>query len=50
VFEHIDKMRQTKLEKVTTETLDDYEPWCWAGLLLVGLALLCAFGLRYTPW
>jgi Ca-activated chloride channel family protein len=50
VFEHIDKMRQTKLEKITTETLDDYAPWCWAGLSLVGLALLCAFGLRYTPW
>ena len=50
VFERIDQMQQTKLEKVSTETLDDYEPWCWIGLSLLAASLLCAFGLRYTPW
>ena len=50
VFQHIDQMQQTKIEKVTTETLDDYAPWCWAGLGLLAAGLVCAFGLRYTPW
>lgn len=50
VFRSIDGMQQTKLEKVSTETLDDFEPWCWAGLSLLASSLVCAFGLRYTPW
>ena len=50
VFEHIDQMQQTKIEKVSTETLDDYEPWCLAALALLAASLVCAFGLRYTPW
>ena len=50
VFERIDQMQQTKLEKVSTETLDDYQPWCWLGLSLLAASLLCAYGLRYTPW
>ncbi len=50
VFARIDAMQQTKLEKVSAETLDDFEPWCLAGLSVLSLALLAAFGLRYTPW
>jgi Ca-activated chloride channel homolog len=50
VFKRIDAMQQVKLEKVSAETLDDYEPWCIAALSLLGAAALCAFMLRYTPW
>lgn len=50
VFQTIDKMQLTKIEKVAAETLDDFEPWCWVGLSLASLWLLCSLGLRYTPW
>jgi Ca-activated chloride channel family protein len=50
VFQRIDQMRETRLEKIAAETLDDYVPWCWAGLAVLAAWLLCAFGLRYTPW
>jgi len=50
VFARIDGMQQTKLEKVSAETLDDFEPWCLIGLSLLALASMTAFGLRYTPW
>jgi Ca-activated chloride channel family protein len=50
VFHRIDAMQQVKLEKVSAETLDDYEPWCWAALSVLAAGVLCALGLRYTPW
>ena len=50
VFERIDAMRETKLEKTASELLDDFGPVCMVGLSLVGLASCAFFGLRYTPW
>ena len=50
VFERIDAMRETKLEKTASELLDDFVPACMVGLSLVGLASCAFFGLRYTPW
>jgi Ca-activated chloride channel homolog len=50
VFERIDAMRETKLEKTASEVLDDFGPVCMVGLSLVGLASCAFFGLRYTPW
>lgn len=50
VFERIDGMTKAKLKQIGSENLDDFEPWCWAGLSVMGLLLLSAFGLRYTPW
>lgn len=50
VFEHIDRMQETKLEKVQSESLDQLEPWAFAGLALLGAALLASLGLRWTPW
>ena len=50
VFESIDAMQETRMEKVRSEALDHYEPWCAAGLGLCCAALLCLFGLRTTPW
>lgn len=50
VFEAIDAMQQTRLEKVRAEAIDDYRPWSRAGLALLGTLVLALFGLRYTPW
>jgi Ca-activated chloride channel family protein len=50
VFQRIDAMQPARLEKTAAETLDDFGPYCLAGLSLLGLSLLASFGLRYTPW
>lgn len=50
VFDRIDSMREARLEKTSAETLDDFRPYCVAGLVLLGLVLLSSYGLRYTPW
>jgi Ca-activated chloride channel family protein len=50
VFERIDKMQKTRMEKTHAEAADDFWPWCLAGLGLLCAALLALFGLRYTPW
>ena len=50
VFKRIDAMQETKLEKVSAETLDHFGPFCIAGLSLLGLSGLTMLGLRYNPW
>ncbi|MFO0981998.1 MAG: vWA domain-containing protein [Planctomycetota bacterium] len=50
VFKRIDAMQQTRLEKTHAEAIDNFEPWCRVGLLLLATAVLAGFGLRYTPW
>lgn len=50
VFGRIDAMSQTKLEKTIAETLDDFGPYCVAGLSCLGATALALLGLRYTPW
>ena len=50
VFSRIDTMQKTRLEKTRSEATDDFVPWSFAGLVLLGLLLLTAFGLRATPW
>ncbi len=50
VFERIDKMQKTRMEKSQAEATDDLRPWCLAGLGLILAGLLALFGLRYTPW
>ena len=50
VFERIDAMRETKLEKTASELLDDFVPVCMVGLSLLSLSACALFGLRYTPW
>ncbi len=50
VFQRIDAMRETKLEKTASELLDDFVPVCIAGLSLLTLSGCALFGLRYTPW
>jgi Ca-activated chloride channel family protein len=50
IFERIDSMSRTQLEKSQSEAADDFAPWCYTGLGLLGFALLAWFGLRSTPW
>ena len=50
IFARIDQMQKTRLEKTHAEAADEFAPWCLAALGLVGLSLVAAFGLRYTPW
>ena len=50
VFQRIDAMRETKLEKTASELLDNFVPVCIAGLSLLAVSGCALFGLRYTPW
>jgi Ca-activated chloride channel family protein len=50
IFQRIDRMKQTRLEKSAADTMDWPLPFCVAGLSLLGLFNLTLFGLRYTPW
>lgn len=50
VFERIDQMQRTRLEKTHAEATDDFLLYSLVGLGLLGVVLLAGFGLRYTPW
>lgn len=50
VFARIDQMQRSRIEKAQSEATDHFTPWCLAGLGLLGLLALAAYGLRYTPW
>jgi Ca-activated chloride channel family protein len=50
VFARIDKMQQTKLQKTAAERQDHFFPFAATGLSVLGLASMCLWGLRYTPW
>ena len=50
VFRRIDEMQETRLEKVAAETTDNFKPFCWGGLALIGVGIVGLFGIRYTPW
>jgi len=50
VFKRIDAMKQTKLKKTMAETIDDFGPYCLAGLSTLGVLAATLLGLRYTPW
>ena len=50
VFRRIDAMQETRLEKVSAESMDDFEPVVVVGLSVLGVYLVSLFGLRYTPW
>ncbi len=50
VFRKIDLMKEARVEKTIAEPMDNYRPYAVAGLVLLGLANLCLFGVRYVPW
>ena len=50
VFQRIDEMQETRLERTAPEAVDDYTRLCELGLVLVGAAALAGLALRVTPW
>ena len=50
VFQRIDQMQKTRLEKTRPEAIDHFEPFALGGLGVLGLFLLASFVLRPTPW
>ncbi len=50
VFERIDAMQKTRLEKTQAEATDAFAPVCLAGLGVLLAVTLVLFGLRSTPW
>lgn len=50
VFRRIDGMKPAQIETVGIEYIDWLQPFCMAGLGLLGVWTLSSFGLRYTPW
>jgi len=50
VFQSIDAMQQTRIEKVAAETVDDYAGFSTWALGFLAASALALFGLRYTPW
>lgn len=50
IFQKIDIMQQTKMERAAPERQDNFAPVCLAALSLLAASVLSSFGLRYTPW
>lgn len=50
VFDRIDEMQVTEVERGNPQLMDDYELLCIVGLSVLGLYMLTQLGLRYTPW
>lgn len=50
VFQRIDEMQETRLEKISAEKMDNFFSFCVASLSFLGLSLMSLLGLRYTPW
>lgn len=50
VFQRIDEMQRTRLERSLAEVQDLHWPFCLAGFVCGAVTLLGFLGLRYTPW
>lgn len=50
VFQRIDAMQETEIEKIAAESMDHFTPYAIAGGVLLALFSLSLFGLRFTPW
>jgi Ca-activated chloride channel family protein len=50
VFERIDAMKPAKLQPSAPQQADWFWPFAVAGLTLLGLQVVSAFGFRFTPW
>lgn len=50
VFAKIDQMRPAEMKSVEVEQVENFAPFSFAALSVLGLAVMCSFGLRYTPW
>ncbi|MFT5284251.1 MAG: Ca-activated chloride channel family protein [Planctomycetota bacterium] len=50
VFQAIDEMQETRLQKTSANPVDDYWPYLRFALWLLLASVLVLFGVRYTPW
>ena len=50
IFNRIDNMQKTKIDRIGAESMDNFEPYVMAGTSIALMFLLSLFGLRYTPW
>lgn len=50
IFRHIDLMKPARFKPSTAIPMDYYQPFAFAGLGLLAVFGLAAFGMRYTPW
>lgn len=50
VFQEIDKMQKVKLKHLKASTIDFFQPFALAGLILLACQICAMFGLRYNPW
>ncbi|MBL8817719.1 MAG: VWA domain-containing protein [Planctomyces sp.] len=50
IFRRIDEMRPAEMKSVEVEQIEHFGPFCLAALSVLGLSVMCSFGLRYTPW
>ena len=50
VFRRIDGMQKARVRPASPEWVDDYRWVSAGGLMALGLHLIAALGLRYTPW
>lgn len=50
VFKRIDEMKRAEAEKHIATKLDDYQPFCVAGWVLLAVSAIGFLGMRYTPW
>lgn len=50
VFDRIDQMKKVEVRQTRPETIDYWEPFLPAALILLAAQVLVLFGLRFTPW
>ena len=51
VFKSIDEMAETRIEKISAESMDNFKPYSIAGISILGLSMVALLlGVRYTPW
>lgn len=50
IFQRIDQMQETRIEKARAEAVDNYGPWIMLALIVLAALISSLFGLRYTPW
>lgn len=50
IFQRIDSMKPAVMKKALPSATDYFTPFIYAALATLGVSVLAAFGLRYTPW
>lgn len=50
VFRKIDSMKPAEIEFIEADKIDNFRPWCFVALGVLGVWSLTQLWLRYTPW